>query len=93
MKQFFKQFIRTRCEVVIDEDRLADTIKILDSHKINSNLAIGNCGWMEVEKWYVRFTASNRTLGIIKSELKKANFREILILTNTSSWVKVEKLG
>lgn len=92
MKQFIKQFIRSRCEVIIDEENITKVLRVLNKHGINSNLSIGNCGWKESNMWYIMFTSSGKRMTSIRSELKKENFREIMIFTNTNEWVKVEKL-
>lgn len=93
MKEILNKFIRTKCEVIVDLKQLPDVLKILDQQDI-TKLEVGSCAWRDAsDKWYVMFTTSRKRLNAIEAELMKGNFNEILILKNTNSWVKVEKLA
>lgn len=94
MKNFFKRFVRTRCDVIVDRDRISDVLVVLDQHEINDRLSIGSCEWGDASsKWYIMFTANGVQLDSIEDTLKNGNFNEILILKNVDSWIKVEQLS
>lgn len=92
MKNFLEQCIKTKCEIVVDEENLTKVLEVLRNNRIDSNLKIGDCGWVEAKKLYVMFSATGRQMASIKAALRKADFKEIIVLTNTNCWAKVEKL-
>ena len=93
MKKILERFIPTKCEVIVDLEQIPEVLKVLDQQEI-TKLDIGSCAWRDASnKWYVMFTATRKQLVTIEGTLKKGKFNEILILKNTNSWVKVEKLA
>lgn len=92
MKNILKYWIRSRCEIVVDEDALVDALKVLNENRISNGLSIKKLDWKESNKWSIDFTASHNQMKSIESELKNGKFKEIIMITNTNSFVKVEKL-
>lgn len=92
MKNILKYWIRSRCEIVVDEDALVDALKVLNDNRISDGLMIKKLDWRESNKWSIDFTASRKQIESIESELKSGKFKEVIMLTNTNSLVKVEKL-
>lgn len=92
MKDFLQSCIKTRCEVVVDEEYLTKVFNVLNRFVPGAKMNIGNCGWREANKWYVSFKAPQSQVRMIKNAFQKENFSEIMFLTNKNCWVKVEKL-
>lgn len=60
-----------RCHVVIEEQDVCKTLRVINSHhKIVPEMAVGNCGWDDTNKWFIHFTTSNAKWDIIRKELK-----------------------
>lgn len=93
MKDFITKHIKSRCEVVVEEKDLTRVLKVLNDNGIRSNLSIGECNWKEAKMWYIMFRITNKQLTHVRAELEKGDFTNILILTNTDYWVKVEKVA
>lgn len=92
MKSFISQFVKTKCEVVVNEENLTRVLEVLNRNRINSNLSIGSCDWVEANMWYIGFSVTRKQMASIKSALKKEDFKDILIITNTNTYARVEKL-
>ena len=92
MNAFIKRWFKSRHEVIVDEDGLMNVLRILNDDQINTDLSIGECGWREGKMWYVRFNATGRQADAIMAKLKTGKFKEVLMITNTNSFVQVEKL-
>lgn len=93
LKNIVKGIVKTTNEVIVDLGQIGDVLRLLDLHEIN-RIDTGSCEWKDSkDKWYVRFSATGRQMDQIESTLKRGGFKEIIILKNTSSWVKVEKLA
>lgn len=93
MKSLLKKYFKAPCEVIVDEAELTKAVKILHCHGIHSNLKIEDCGeWLGVHTWSINFYASGKQLSAIKVDLRNANFRDIMVVSNTTTWCKVEKL-
>ena len=92
MKNFIDQFIRSRCEIVINETRVMDVLKILNRYNPNSKPVVRNCGWTDdKDVWYIDFTVNGKQLNSIKSELRGDRFKGIILIKNVNSMVKVVK--
>ena len=68
-------------------------LKALNRNRIRTNLDIGDDEWGKERIWYVAFSANDRQMVSLKSELKKESFREILIIEKNGTWGHVKKLG
>lgn len=68
MKLFGNVFSKTR-HIVVSEDRIIETLRILNSSKIY-NVTIGDCGWEGMNMWYINFDCRDRRWEQIRSELK-----------------------
>lgn len=92
MKNILKYWIRTRCEIIVDENALVEALNVLNDNRIHNGLSIEKLDWKESSKWSIGFTVSGNQIESIESELKSGKFKEVLMITNTNSLVKVEKL-
>lgn len=90
MKNYVKQFIRSRYELIVNEARVMDALKVLHRYNPNSKPKVKNCGWDDAKDvWYIDFTASGKQMDSIKSELRDSKFKGVILIENVNSWVKV----
>ena len=54
-----KRIIKRRYNLVFSFDEMENIFKALNSLDIQSNIACGNCGWKDSDKWFVLFTATD----------------------------------
>ena len=54
-----KRIIKRRYNLVFSFDEMENIFKALNSLNIQSNIACGNCGWKDADKWFVFFTATD----------------------------------
>lgn len=70
MNSLIDRIVTKRRHLVVEEQDVINTLKVINSHKIYTDIAVGNCGWADTSKWFIHFTTSNATWEIIRKELK-----------------------
>lgn len=64
-------FIFRKHTLVLDEGDVINTLKAIQAanNKILSWQTVGNCGWEDKQKWFIRFTCSNKVWNVLRNDL------------------------
>ena len=92
MKNVLKQFIKTKCEVIVAENEVTKAIQVLENNGVLSISEVGKYKWVPKTMWFVKFSATGKQMTAIKSGMRRAGFGDLLVITDTNVWAKVEKL-
>jgi len=59
----------------MDEDDVMSVIKIIDKHHkitfFSKDYCVKNCGWADVNKWFIKGDVTRKTYDMIISDLRK----------------------
>lgn len=86
MKNLLNQVVTKRCHLVLEEQDVINTLKMINKHhRIVPDMAVGNCGWADdPNKWFIHFTTTRAKWNVIRNELKVVRvFGNIDIPKNT----------
>ena len=85
MKRLFDKFITERHHLVLEEDDVIGTLKVIQKHhRVLPDVRVGNCGWKDENKWFIHFTTSRARWKTIRNELKVVRvFENLDIPENT----------
>ena len=57
-----RRYIKTRREILVNEDMVQKALVVLNDHGIFTNLSISNCGWAKApDCWFIHCDASEET--------------------------------
>lgn len=70
MKNVFDKFITERHHLIVGEDDVINTLRVIQKHnKLMNNMAVGNCDWENGNNWFIHFTTTRANWDIIRHEL------------------------
>lgn len=82
MKELIEAFIGKTHELILEEEEVLPTLKVINNHQkwyIKQKLAVGNCGWEEEpNKWAIYFNASSVQWSNIIYDLNDEGFTLIV---------------
>ena len=83
MKNFLKQFVRTRHEIMTNDRHVVEVLKVLNRHKVSENIDVTICDCkLDGGRWYIDFCATGRQMKSIVPELAAKDINEIIIIKN-----------
>ena len=79
VNKIINRVVKKRRCVIVEEKNLKDILSVLDknTNSWNKNRSLGNCGWADRDKWFIRFDASNDTWNGIHHDLIREGFTSI----------------
>ena len=69
MKNLLNRIITERYHLILNEEDVLNTVSVLNKHKIYNDMAMGNCGWADKDKWFINFTSTKAKWELIRKEL------------------------
>lgn len=70
MRNLLDLFVTKRCHLVVEEQDVVKTLRVINqNHRTVPDMAVGNCGWDDTNKWFIHFTTTKAKWKIIRKEL------------------------
>lgn len=71
MKNLMDRIVNKRYHLILEECDLIETLRVINKHhRVVPEMRVGNCGWVDTNKWFIHFTSTEFKWRLIRDELK-----------------------